>query len=154
MKENGGRLLDSKKGFTLIELIATIVIMALILIMVMPAITALVNNNKDKAYEYYGDSIIEATEIFVGREKEDITSLGTLNFTGCVDINYSDLINTDLIKPYSDDKIDCSNAKVRYTKERNKESYSINLTCRDTTTNEVVYSINEIPNTTCTVTAY
>lgn len=144
----------NRKGFTLIELIATIVIMALILIMVMPSITALVNNNGDKSYEYYGDSLMEAAEIFVGREGEDITSLGTLNFTGCIDITYQDLINSDLIKPYSDEKINCSNTKVRYTKERNKESYSINLTCRNTTTGETVYSVNDIPNTTCTVTAY
>lgn len=144
----------NKKGFTLIELIATIVIMALILIMVMPSINALLNNNKDKAYEYYGDSLIDAAEIFVGREKEDITSLGTLNFTGCVDITYQDLINSDLIRAYSDKKINCTNAKVRYTKERNKESYSINLTCKDTTTGETVYSVNDIPNNTCTVTAY
>lgn len=144
----------NKKGFTLIELIATIVIMALILIMVMPSITALINNNEDKSYEYYGDSLMEAAEIFVGREGEDITSLGTLNFTGCIDITYQDLINSDLIKPYSDENINCTNTKVRYTKERNKESYSINLTCRDTITGETVYSVNDIPNTTCTVTAY
>ena len=144
----------NRKGFTLIELLATIVIMALILIMVMPSITALVNNNEDKAYEYYGDSLKEAAEIFVGKEGEDITSLGTLNFTGCVDITYNDLISADLIKPYNDGTINCSNAKVRYTKERNKESYSINLVCIDTTTNKSVYNINEIPNTSCKVTAY
>lgn len=144
----------NKKGFTLIELIATIVIMALILIMVMPSIIALRNNNKDKAYEYYGDSLIEAAKIFVNKEGEDITSLGTLNFTGCVDISYNDLLSSDLIKAYNDENINCTNAKVRYTKSRNKESYSINLTCRDTSANKVVYSISNIPNTTCTVTAY
>ena len=62
----------NRKGFTLIELLATIVIMALILIMVMPSITALVNNNSDRSYEYYGDALKEAAEIFVGREGEDI----------------------------------------------------------------------------------
>ena len=36
----------NKKGFTLIELIATIVIMSLILIMVMPSIRALRNNSE------------------------------------------------------------------------------------------------------------
>ena len=143
-----------KKGFTLIELLATIVIMALILIMVMPSITALRNNSEKRQYEYYGDSLIEAAKIFVNKEGEDIISLGTLNFTGCIDITYQDLINSDLIKPYSDEKINCSNSKVRYTKKRNKESYNINLTCRDTTTGETVYSVNDIPNTTCTVTAY
>lgn len=144
----------NKYGFTLIELIATIVIMALILLLVIPSITALVNNNEEKQYQYYADALVEATEIFVGREGEDITNLGTLNFTGCVDISYSELVSANLISAYQKENIDCSNATIRYTKERKKESYSINLTCRDTSTNEVVYTINEIPNTTCTVTAY
>lgn len=144
----------NKYGFTLIELIATIVIMALILLLVVPSITALVNNNEEKQYQYYADALVEATEIFVGREGEDITNLGTLNFTGCVDISYSELVSANLISAYQKENIDCSNVTIRYTKERKKESYSINLTCRDTSTNEVVYTINEIPNTTCTVTAY
>lgn len=142
-----------KNGFTLIELIATIVIMALILLLVMPAITALQNNNKDRPYEYYADSLIEAAKIYVTREGEDITSLGTLNFTGCVDISYTDLLNADLIHEFDEENIDCSNAKIRYTKTANKESYSYNLTCRDTKTNEVVYNVNNIANNTCTVTA-
>ena len=112
----------NKKGFTLIELIATIVIMALILIMVMPSIMALVNNNEDKAYEYYGDALIEASKIFVNKEGEDITSLGTTNFIGCVDITYQDLIDANLIEPITEENIDCSDALIRYTKEKGKKS--------------------------------
>lgn len=144
----------NRKGFTLIELLATIVIMAIILLIVMPSITALLNNNEDKAYIYYGDSLKEAAEIYVLREGEDITSLGTLDFTGCVDITYQDLIDSDLIKPFDDSNINCTNAKVRYTKTRNKESYSINLTCVDKTTNKTVYNVKDIASTTCKVTAY
>ena len=51
------------KGFTLIELLATIVIMAIILLMVLPAITALQENNEERPYEYYGDSIEEEKDI-------------------------------------------------------------------------------------------
>ena len=96
----------NKKGFTLIELLVTIVIMALILIMVVPSITALQNNNKDKPYEYYADSLIEAAKIFVDKEGEDINSIGAKNFIGCVDITYQDLLDSDLIKPFSDENIE------------------------------------------------
>ena len=143
-----------KKGFTLIELLATIVIMALILIMVMPSITALRNNSEKRQYEYYGDSLVEAAKIFVNKEGEDITSIGVKNWTGCVDITYQELIDADLIRPFTEENIDCSNALIRYTKERKKESYSINLTCKDTKTNKVLYQSNNIPDTPCTVTAY
>ena len=128
--------------------------MALMLLIVMPSINALLNNNEDKAYEYYADSLIEAAKLFVSKEGEDITPLGTLNFTGCVDISYSDLYNTDLIKDFTDENIDCSNAKIRYTKNINKESYSYNLICKNKKTNEVLYNSQNIPNNNCTVTAY
>ena len=103
----------NKKGFTLIELLVTIVIMALIFIMVVPSITALKNNNKDTPYEYYADSLVEAAKVFVDREGENINPIGAKNWIGCVDITYQDLLNADLIKPFSDENIDCSNATVR-----------------------------------------
>ncbi len=144
----------NEKGFTLIELIITIVIMALILILVMPSIVSLRRSSEEKQYEYYGDSLIEAAKVYVTKEGDDITSLGTINFIGCVDITYQDLIDADLIEPFTSDEVDCSNATIRYTKDSNKESYSINLTCINTTTSETVYQSSEISDITCTVTAY
>lgn len=141
-----------KKGFTLIELLATIVIMSLILIMVMPSIRALRNNNEKKQYEYYADSLVEAAKIYVNKEGEDINPLGAKNWLGCVDITYQDLLNSDLIKPFTDDNIDCSNAKIRYTKEKNKDTYTINLSCRDLKEGEIIYNRQEIDNNTCQVT--
>lgn len=142
-----------KSGFTLIELIITIAIMGLILIIAIPSITALQNNNKDKGYEYYADSLIEASKVYVSKEGVDITPLGIKEFTGCVDITFNDLLDADLIKLYDDSNIDCSNAKVRYTKEINKESYEYNLTCINKKTNEVVFSKQNIKNETCSVVA-
>ena len=141
------------KGFTLIELLATIVIMALILLLVMPAITALQENNEMKPYEYYGDSIKEAAELYVNKEGEDITLLGEDKWTGCVDITYEDLIKSGLLKPYDDDNYDCSiNTKVRYTKdEKGKESYKYNMTCVDKEGKKVYEHIGIENNDECIV---
>ena len=135
------------KGFTLIELLATIVIMAIILLMVLPAITALQENNKDRPYEYYGDSIEEAAKTYVTKEGEDITDLGVEKWEGCVDITYDDLISAGLIKPFDDENYNCSiNTKVRYTKDaEGKESYEYNMTCEDKNGN-VVYEHKGIEN--------
>ena len=95
----------NKHGFTLIELIVTIVIMALILILVMPSITALINNNEEKQYEYYADSLVEAAKVYVDKEGEDINSLGEKNWIGCVDITYQDLMDADLIRPFTEENI-------------------------------------------------
>ena len=142
----------NNKGFTLIELLVTIVIMALILIVVMPSITALVNNNENRSYEYYGDALVEAAKIYVNREGEDISPLGIDNWIGCVDISYDELINSDLIDPITLENTDCSDAKVRYTKSRKSDSYSYNMTCKDTTSNEVVYEHKDIPDEVCSQT--
>lgn len=145
--------MNNRNGFTLIELLATIVIMALILLLVVPSITALRNNNEDKAYEYYGDSLVEASKIYVNKEGEDISPIGEVNWIGCVDITYENLIDADLIKPFSEENIDCSNATVRYTRTEDSSSYSYNLTCTDTDSNEVVYEHIELDNKECEVTA-
>ena len=137
----------NRRGFTLIELLATIVIMAIILLMVLPAITALQENNKDKPYEYYGDSIEEAAKTYVTKEGEDITDLGVEKWEGCVDITYDDLISAGLIKPFDDENYNCSiNTKVRYTKDaEGKESYEYNMTCEDKNGN-IVYEHKGIEN--------
>ena len=129
----------NNKGFTFIELIATITILALILLLVMPAITALVNNNENKSYEYYGDSLIEAAKIYIEKEGEDINPQGIKNWLGCVDITYEDLLNDNLIQPFTKENVDCSNAKIRYTKTEDGNSFSYDLTCKDKTNNEIFF---------------
>lgn len=142
----------NKRGFTLIELIVTIVIMALILILVMPSITALVSNNEERQYEYYADSLMEAAKVYVDKEGEDINPIGEKNWIGCVDITYQDLMDADLINPFTEENIDCSDATVRYTRTENSSNYSYNLTCIDTDSNEVVFEHEDFSGTSCEVT--
>lgn len=146
----------NKKGFTLIELLVTISIMALILILVMPSITALRSSNESRSYEYYGEAMVEAAKVYVTKEGEDINSLGAANWTGCVDITYADLIAADLIDPYSDEGYDCSDAVVRYTRGTSGKdnSYQYNMTCKQVSNDETVFTHNDFNiNNTCSVTS-
>lgn len=129
--------MKNRNGFTLIELLVTIAIMALILIMIMPAIKSLQETNKKKEYGYYKDSLIEAAKLYVTKEGEDINSSGYSNWKGCVDITYNDLIVADLIKPFQDENIDCSNSMIRYTKNNKKTKYTYKVVCVDKTGKEV-----------------
>ena len=143
----------NRRGFTLIELLATIVIMTIILLMVLPAITALQENNKTRPFEYYGNSLVEAAKVYVTREGEDITELGVEQWEGCVDITYDDLISSGLIKPFEDSNYNCSiNTKVRYTKDsEGNENYDYNMTCEDKDGNKA-YEYKGIENAEeCTV---
>ncbi len=146
--------MKNNKGFTLIELLAAITIMCIVLFMVIPSIVDLQSNNQSKPYEYYGKSLVQAAKVFVRREAEDLTSLGTSDWHGCVDITYHELLANDLIKVYSDERYDCSNGKVRYTKELKKDTYTYDLTCKDLKTGKIVFQHQEITGGTCIQTAY
>ncbi len=51
-----------KKGFTLVELLAVIVILAIILAIAIPAITSLINNAKINAFESDAKMVLKAIE--------------------------------------------------------------------------------------------
>lgn len=49
----------NNKGFTIMELLATMVVLALIMMVVIPSITKLMNNNNKKKYQAYEDMMVE-----------------------------------------------------------------------------------------------
>lgn len=144
-------ILKNKKGFTLVELLATITIMGLITVMVTPSIIKLQNNNKTKQFEMYAKSMIEAAKVYVQREGEDITPLGIDNWQGCIEISYQELLFSDLIKPYNDTDYDCSNSKIRYTKNKSNGKYTYSLVCSSKVSKKKNYNLKTIPNTSCSV---
>jgi len=56
--------MTNKKGFTLIELIAVIVILSLIALIVFPAVNSVIKDSKEKAYKEQISSIIKAAKQF------------------------------------------------------------------------------------------
>lgn len=142
MKEN---------GFTLIELLATIVIMGLLVAVISPSIVNLQKSNKKKKFELYGKTMIEATKLYVEKEGVDITELGISDWYGCVDISYQDLVNNKLIKAFDDTDYDCSESKVRLTKQTNSSTYRFNLICKSRKTGKKDFTLKNIENSTCSV---
>ncbi len=147
--------MKKNKGFTLIELLATIVLMGLIILMVFPSINRLRQNNEAQTYELYGESMEEAARVYVGKEGEDLTSLGTNHWIGCVAIDLKDdLIANDLIDTFEDNGAVCNQGTVLYQKTEEGEKYSYNLTC--TKEGEVVYQKQDVSDSiinSCTQTA-
>lgn len=62
----------NNKGFTLIELIAAIAIMALISMAAVPSLKNMLSNNEKKKFDYYSISIENAGKLYFRREKTDI----------------------------------------------------------------------------------
>ncbi len=55
---------NRKLGFTLVELIAVIVLLALVMMLVVPSLNRLLNENNDKRYKTYEDMMLEYTKAY------------------------------------------------------------------------------------------
>lgn len=144
-------MVKKKKGFTLVELLATITIMGLITVMVTPSIVKLQDNNKTKQFQMYAKSLVEAAKVYVQKEGEDITPLGVDAWQGCIEISYQELATSDLVKSYDDTDYDCSGSKIRYTKTKSSGKYTYHLVCNSKVSKKKNYDLNTIPNAACSV---
>lgn len=98
----------NKKGFTLMELLATIVIMALLMMIVFPSLSKLMNNNDQKKYQAYEDMMVEYARVYEDKtsviiQLSDLAELSEVkkNCIGYVEVNRE----TNGYKPY----IKCGN---------------------------------------------
>ncbi len=90
------------KGFTLIELIAVIVLLGMILLIVFPATSRLIRSNENKKYDTYYDSVQEQIELYARTRRDE---LGGIKGSGCVDDKkLSELKSYDYIKEFTDEK--------------------------------------------------
>ena len=104
------------KGFTLIELVAVIVIMGMILLIVFPATSRLMRDNEDKEYQTFYDLTTEALEQYARTRRDDI---GGSNGSGCIDtvtqgFGIKNLIENDYLKEFDmDDETRNSGKKAK-----------------------------------------
>lgn len=71
----------NKKGFTLVELLAVVVIMALIMAFAFPAISGMIKGSNEKKYEAYERSMMEYAKAYYDGTSE-IIGLSSLKSKG------------------------------------------------------------------------
>ena len=121
-----------KNGFSLIELLAVIVIIGLILLVVIPAVTRLITNNADKEYNNYLKIIDVGAKRYAEGKQDD---LGGSNDTGCIELSLSSLIKAGYVKEFEDNEITCS-GDVRINNNEGKLGIFADISCVDKDKNE------------------
>ena len=134
----------NKKGFSLIELLAVLVIIGLILIVVIPAVSRLLTSNDEKDYNNYLTIIEAGATSYANYQVDD---LGGSNDTGCVEVTLEELIEEDYIKKFNHNDITCS-GKVRLNNNKGNLDVAINMTCVNDK-NEETFKVEEITEGTC-----
>ena len=113
------------KGFTLVELLAVIVILSLLLLLAVTTVSSQFKNSKDELYDTQLNNIKLAAEMWGSDNKVKLNSisdcvsltLGYLKEEGYVDINIKNTYTGELFK---DDEV-----FVNITKETNRYKYEV-----------------------------
>lgn len=82
----------NKKGFTLVELLAVIVVLAILILLAIPAVTAMMDKARKNAFEVEVENVIKVTKSwYASRELESIsTNEDCITVKDLIDLNYLD----------------------------------------------------------------
>ncbi len=85
-----------KKGFTLIEVLAVIIILGFLSVIVIPPIIKTIDGAREKSYEQLISNIKQSTQLYIRQNKEDIEGINDIG--NIVDIKFKDLVDSNTIK--------------------------------------------------------
>lgn len=141
----------NNKGFTLIEVLAVVVILSIIMAIMVPSVNNILNRNKEENYDDLEDSIISAAKIYISdnryeivisecnsNNKADITSINGISLSDSK-ISVKMLVDAGNIKTNSleaitnpkNNKIELNQSKsyvlAKYLCDKKNYEYTLNL---------------------------
>ena len=130
------------RGFTLVELLVTVVVLGIIMGLSFPVIRHIQEENNRKKYETYAEGMMTSARLYVDSYDKDLFGH---HDTGCAYITYQELVERNLLKeiPISDVTCHHENSFIRVVKLKNQYAYAYSLECRGKTSREVTYSYPE-----------
>ena len=134
--------IEDIKGFTLVELLVTMVILSIITAMAFPLVRKISQNNTEKKYKTYANSLEKSAKLYVDSYKDDlfnnnkslnicITYKELHNKSLNICITYKELHNKLLAKDIEDNNLSCNSNKtfVQVIKENGIYKYKAQLGC-------------------------
>jgi prepilin-type N-terminal cleavage/methylation domain-containing protein len=112
----------NKKGFTLVELLAVIVILGILATLLVPSIFKMVRNAKENSYNVLIESFEENAKLYVSRHRDEIENyLDQYNYYSFTlnDLKSDNLLKTPITDPRTDEQIDLSK-KIYIVRDTNQ----------------------------------
>ena len=128
-----------QKGFTMVELLAAIAILALLIVMAFPTMRAIQARNEKRKYEEYGRSMLSAAKLYTDSYAEDLFPKGLKNEHA--KISTDELAKKDLLKNIGFTDVSCisPDSYVVVTKFGDDYGFCLALKCKSKGSNTVVY---------------
>ena len=120
--------MKDKRGFTLVEVIATITILGVITMISLPIISSIQSQFRNTKYDKYKDSLESAAKLYIDSKSKD--EFGNQN-SGCVDVPYQKLLDQKLIDEIDIVDTTCNNAEtfVRVKKSNDTYDFTSKVVC-------------------------
>lgn len=147
------------KGFSLIEILAVVIIMGVLLLVVIPNISRIIVRNENKKFDFYYESVKKATLAY---SDYLVDKIGGVNDIGCLE---NGRINNDLklsielleerglLSPFDESGIICDITDAYIRNDKGKISYSVGLSCSNEKEG-IIYKKNYEAPSSCEVYKY
>ena len=123
----------NRNGFTLIETIMVIAILALLVLVLVPNVILLINKNDTKSCQNLEKSIKESTKMYVTDNKYKLgfecNTAKEISMQELINYGYLKLANDKLVNPKDDKDISGKKVIVTYNCESNDFTYEFVLNC-------------------------
>ena len=139
---------NKKAGFTLLELLAVLVILGIIVGISLPLIRRIQDENKQKKFETYSDSVKYSAKLYMNSYEEDLFGDSK---SGCYILRYKEMKERNLLKDIDVDNVSCESdfTYVRVVKVNERYAYTPSLFCINKSTNKEEYSTKTSQMMTC-----
>ena len=117
-----------KNGFTLVELLAVIIILGLLSLIVVPTVTNSIKNYRNELYEVQKSNIEDAARVWASDNLEQLpTQSGETKKLTLKFLQDEGLVEEDIKDPRNKKKFDVDSTTVTITKNGNAYTYTVEL---------------------------
>lgn len=120
-----------KKGFTLVEMMGVIVLLAIVGMIVFPEVNKVIKNSRAKLYDEQIGNLIKVTKEYVLYNTELLPEVGQTSCISLDDLKVSGKISSDdIIDPRNREQIIDGFIVITYSEDYNQYNYEFNEVCQ------------------------
>lgn len=120
-----------KKGFTLVEMMGVIVLLAIVGMIVFPEVNKVIKNSREKLYDEQIGNLIKVTKEYVLYNTELLPEVGQTSCISLDDLKVSGRISSDdVIDPRDREQIIDGFIVITYSEDYNQYNYEFNEVCQ------------------------
>lgn len=95
-----------QKGFTLVELLAVLIILAIIFVISVPLMTEILDQSKNTLYKKQIDTILDATYDYSLKNIANLPDINKINYITLGELKYEGMVDYDLTNPETTEKFE------------------------------------------------